>query len=306
MANRQPLVVIIIVNYNGTEDTIECLESIQNIDYKDYRIILVDNASRYFPESKIKERFPNTIIIRNERNLGFTGGNNTGFEMAYELDAEYVFFLNNDTIVSENILTELVSFMEEHNEVGLVGPVSFYYDAPDLVEFAGGRINRNTASITRFYKNIDREDLKEDVIYCSFIQGSALFLRAHTMKEVGGFNDVYFLTAEESELCIKIADIGYKIAILTDCFIRHKVSRSMGIASKLSTYFVYRNKLLFIKRNAVDVRASELYDICEEYIRSFLSFLIKKRNVEATKGLIEGVYDFIAGRYGPGRYRRPK
>lgn len=299
---EQPSVSIIVVNYNGTEDTLECLESIQNVDYQNYRIILIDNASRYFPEDRIKERFPETILIRNHKNLGFTGGNNVGLEMTYKLGSEYVFFLNNDTIVSTNILSELVSFMREHKEVGLLGPISFFYDDPKSIEFAGGRINRNTGLITKFYRDMAIEAVKEKVIYCNFIQGSALFMRADTMKKVGGFNDIYFLTSEESELCIRISDMGYKMAILTTCFIMHKVSRSMGVASQLSTYFVYRNKLIFVKRNAINIRPTDLYEICKAYIRSLLSFLIKKRNVEAAKGIITGVYDFFSGNFGQGRY----
>ena len=76
----------------------------------------------------------------------------------------------------------------------------------------------------------------------------------------------------------------------------------MGVASKLSTYFLYRNKLLFVKRNAIDINACDICSIITGYIRTLLSYLVKRRNLEAVKGLVAGVYDFCIGRFGPGRY----
>ena len=301
--NKKFSVVIILVNYNGFEDTFDCLKSLQSVKFDNFKIIVVDNASKPNPVPKLKKHFPDVFFIRSEKNLGFTGGNNLGLNKAYELDPKYIFFLNNDTIVSENILPELFNFMENNPDTGLVGPVNYYFETRDIVAFAGGILNRNNGMMTFLYNDSKLSDINKKVINCSFIIGAAMFIRTDLIKQIGGFCDDYFLTSEESELCAKVADSGYKLSVLTTCGIWHKISQSMEAESELSNYFIFRNKFWFIKRNAKRISFRDSLELAKYIVICLLSFTVKKHNFPAAKGIIAGIYDFIIGVKGPGRFK---
>ncbi len=296
-------IVVIIVNYNGIDDTVECLKSLRTSTFQDFTVIVVDNASRVNPLPVLTSNFPEVCCIRSEINLGFTGGNNLGLVKACEMAPKYIFYLNNDTVVTPDTLSTLVEYMVQHPEAGIVGPLTYYYDEPDVVCFCGGMIDRNTGRITFIGKGSRLPETLEDAIQCSFVEGAAIMIRTSLAQKVGGFNDDYFLTSEESELCIKVADMGYKLVVLTTCSIRHKVSRSMGAGSELINYFVYRNRLKFIRNNASQISVSSFMHIVSNYLRTFVSLLIKEQNIPAARGLMHGIIDFLRGVTGPGRYK---
>lgn len=298
-----PLVAVVLVNYNGLDDTCECLLSLREVDYPNMAVVLIDNASTDDSYAVIRDGFPEVHCIGSDRNLGFTGGNNLGMKRAYELHPEYLLLLNNDTTVSSNILRELTGFMNEHTDVGLAGPIVLFYDAPDIVAFGGGHLNRNSGMVTFYNKWKKAADIDDAVIYCNFIEGAALFLRTSVIQSIGGFNDIYFLTSEESELCIRISDLGYKTALITSCSIRHKISRTMGAESELSNYFIFRNKLWFIRRNASNRSISGFLPIIRYIFICLLSFIAKKRNFAAARGILFGLFDYMRGIKGPGRYK---
>ncbi|MFZ4856696.1 MAG: glycosyltransferase family 2 protein [Desulfuromonadaceae bacterium] len=299
------LVAIIIVNYNGLDDTVECLNSLRLSTYQNIKIIVVDNASRKNPLPLLVHDFPEVCCIRSEINLGFTGGNNLGLAKVDEFDPKYIFYLNNDTVVTPDTLAKLVNFMEQHPDVGIAGPLVYCYDEPKIISFCGADIDRNTAKISFKFRNVtlDESILSDDAFYCSFIEGSSLMIRTELVKMIGGFNDDYFLTSEESELCIRVADMGCKLAVVTTCSILHKVSKSMGAGSELINYFVYRNKLYLIRNVAVKFGMKEFINVSSNYLRSLISLLIRERNIPAAKGLISGVIDFLLGVTGPGRFQ---
>ncbi len=299
----QPFVAIVIVNYNGFADTRECLCSLCNVKYSNLSIILVDNASTDGSLEMLRDEFTKVHFVRSEINLGFTGGNNLGLEKAYEYSPDYILLLNNDTIVSENLLDELTCYMDDNPNVGLAGPLTLYYDSDDIIAFAGGNLNRNTGIVKYLHKGNKRDNITARALYCTFIEGAALFIRTEVIKNIGGLNNLYFLTSEESELCVRITDLGYQLSVLTSCCIWHKVSRSMGAESELSNYFIFRNKLWFVKRNNHHPSLLDLIQFLKYYITSFYSYIFKKGNYGAAKGMIYGVFDFFMGVDGPGRYR---
>ncbi len=303
MSNK-PRIAVLILNYNGYSDTRECIKSINKLKYSNFYIIVVDNGSIGNDANRLRINFPNITLVESLINLGFTGGNNLGLHKAYELGFDYILFLNNDTIVSENLLEELVLFMENNKQVGLVGPITCYYNHKNTVSFAGGTLNRNTGLISFYKKDIDISNLVQLPIFCSFIEGTAIFVGYSLIKKIGGFNDIYFLTSEESELCIKVTNMGYKIAVLPTCKVWHKISKSMSIASELACYFVFRNKLYFVKNNHLNLKPKDIYQIIRYYLICLFSFFLKKRNSGACIGLIAGVIDFFKGTKGSGRFKK--
>jgi GT2 family glycosyltransferase len=143
-----------------------------------------------------------------------------------------------------------------------------------------------------------------DVVCCSFLEGAAIMARADVVRRAGGFNDDYFLNSEEAELCVKVADLGYRLALITSCSVWHKVSQAMGTGSELINYFVYRNRLHFIRNNAKRFGLRDLVGIVRNYLTTFISLTLKVRNIPAARGLVLGLIDFLRGVKGVGRYRR--
>lgn len=300
--NQPPFVAVVIINYNGYELTRDCLRSFTLVNYSSYDLIVVDNASYDNSVPILRQEFPHVHYVESSMNAGFTGGNNLGIRKARELGAEYVFFINNDTVVSDNILKELVNFALSNPDVGIVGPLTFYYDAKDIISFGGGHINRNTGMYRQLNKGRKLQELKDKVINCNFIEGAAMFMRTDLALEVGGFSNVYFLTSEESELCVRVADKGYRLAVITSCSVWHKISQSLKGGSTLRDYYIFRNKLLFVKRNALNFGVFDLTALFLVYLKCFASSVRRDRNLAAAKGILLGVLDFFAGVTGPGRY----
>lgn len=301
--NNKADVAVIIVNFNGYALTRDCLASFAKVTGHRYILIVVDNGSLDQPIAQLRREFPHVRYARSEMNLGFTGGNNLGLTVAYEEGVKYVFFLNNDTVVAENIM-ELADFLDDNSDIGMVAPLTFYHEAPELTSFGGGYLNRNTGRITFGNKGVKREQIQQRVVDCTFLEGAAIMARSDLVKRAGGFNDDYFLTSEESELCVKVMDMGYRLALLTSCSVWHKVSQTMGSGSELLNYFVYRNRLHFIRNNARCFGLRDLGFIVRNYLVSFFSLLIKVRNLSAARGLVFGLVDFLRGVKGAGRYRK--
>jgi len=128
-----PLVFIIVLNWNGKDDTLECLGSLQQLDYPNFETVVVDNGSTDGSEDVIRSAFPSVNFIQTGRNLGYAGGNNVGIKHALSHGADYVWLLNNDTTVDPNALTALVETAQADPKIAVVGSKIFYYDQPDVI-----------------------------------------------------------------------------------------------------------------------------------------------------------------------------
>ena len=226
---KSPKVCIMILNWNGLQDTIECLESISKIDYTNYEVILVDNASSGNDTQVLKEKFGNDIrLIENEKNYGFAEGNNIGMKYALEnnLNPDYFLLLNNDTIVNTDFLTKLVNVAESDAEIGIVGPEIYFYDSKDeeqIIWSAGGKVQWWREPfyyhLGQNYKDSPKfQDLKE----VGFVSGASMLLKRNVAEEISFLNSEYFFGYEEIECCLKAQKAGYKIVYVPDAKIWHK------------------------------------------------------------------------------------
>lgn len=242
-----PLVSFVTVNYNNTSDTCELLKSIRSLNYPNIEVIVVDNASNESPEFRLKEIYPEVKCIVSNKNLGFAGGNNIGI---VEAKGEYLFFVNNDTIMTPNIIESLLEMFEKHHDAGVVSPKFHYYFAPGTIEFAG-------------YKSVNIFNGRNSMIGCrekdkgqydkaaitNYGHGAGMMVPARVIKEAGLMPDVYFLYYEEFDWCEQIKRKGYKIYYQPKALIYHKESMSVGKKSILKTYYLTRNRILFMRRN---------------------------------------------------------
>lgn len=245
-ANKFPLVSIISVNYNGLSVTIDMIESLKKISYPALEIIIVDNNSKEDPD-EIMSLYPDVILVKNTVNLGFAGGNNRGIEIS---KGEFILLLNNDTLVSEGFLEPLVNRALANNKIGLISPKLVYYEDPTIIQFAGytdiNPITGRGHGIGYNEKDVGQYD---KAVKTSRGHGAAMFLPRSVINQIGIMPEIYFLYYEEMDYCEKIKKGGYEIWYEPASKVIHKESMAVGKNSTLKTYYMSRNRLLYLRRN---------------------------------------------------------
>jgi GT2 family glycosyltransferase len=277
-----PRVGIVIINYKGKGDTLECLESLRWLSYPNYFTVLVDNNSQDGCVEVVRNNFPEVIVIESRDNLGFTGGNNLGIRSAVEQEAEFIFLLNNDTTVHPALLGWLVSTLILDPKCGIVGPTMNYYDHPEEVWATGGKMDwRGQSTLLTHGEPPD------------FIVGAGLMVRSDTLGQIGLFDDRFFLYYEESDLCARALDAGWTLHVAPEGVLWHKVSKSTGTDSALTLYYMRRNQLLYLKnrKNRAGLRAAML-----DGLRLLAVWTLKRNPKRAA--LRQALEDFRAGRFG--------
>ncbi len=242
-----PLVSIISVNYNNSNDTCDLIESLNQITYPNFEIIIVDNHSIKDNPNKIKEKFPNITLIINKINVGFPGGNNVGILKA---KGKYVLLLNNDCVVTKNFLEPLVEKLEYNLEIGAVSPkINFFYNQ-HKIQYAGTLpVNKYTIRTHAIgYNETDTGQYNTDrETYCT--HGAAMMIPIDIIKKIGMMSYIFFLYYEELDWIERIKKAGYKIFFVHNSLVYHKESKSTGKLSPLKIYYLNRNRILYLRRN---------------------------------------------------------
>jgi len=251
-AATTPKVTIVILNWNGYEVTRECLISLSKIDYTNYGIVLVDNGSADGSPERLGAEFPGVILIRNQKNLGFTGGNNVGIRRALEENADYVLLLNNDTVVAPNFLSELIRAGESDKRIGLLNPKIFYFKPSDRIWYAGGSLSiwKGIAS-HRGSRQVDRGmyDSPEEV---TFITGCAFLIKAEVIRKIGLLDECFFYTSEDADWSIRSLNAGYKALYVSSSVIWHKESMDTkhNAGKRFRDFYNVRNMILLARKHA--------------------------------------------------------
>jgi GT2 family glycosyltransferase len=248
MITSNPLVSIIILNFNQLKVTLEFLESTKLLTYPNYEIILVDNASKENPGEIVKKLFPKVKVIINQINLGFTGGNNVGIKAA---KGDFIFIVNNDTEVTPNLLEKLLEPFYSDETIGVTSPKIRYFDQPDMIQYAGfTEIN----PITGRNKSIGDKEIDKGQYntpeYTAYAHGAAMLLKKEVIEKAGSLADAFFIYYEELDWSARIRRAGYKIYYQPDALIYHKESITMGKESAIKAYYHNRNRILFMRRNS--------------------------------------------------------
>jgi len=243
-------VSIITVNFNQGYVTEAFLTSIDlTNNYSPVEIIVVDNGSKVnnVPEWTVK--YPDIKFIRSEENLGFAGGNNIGIK---EATGRYLFLVNNDTEFTPGLIETLVDKLESNPRIGIVSPKIRYFDRPDMLQYMGfTSMNYFTARnqcIGQF--ETDKGQYDQLTGPTGYAHGAAMMIRKECIEKGGLMAENFFLYYEEMDWCDHIKKAGYEIWLVTGALIYHKESVSVGKASALKEYFMNRNRILFIRRNA--------------------------------------------------------
>lgn len=300
-----PLVTIIVLNWNGWQDTLECLESLYQINYPHYQVIVVDNHSqdeslekiRKYCQGKIEVQSPffnyqkenkplkiteitnkdsqsnmdqkspidqnpspltsstqNIILIKNDANYGFARGNNIGIEFAFKnLNPDYILLLNNDTVVDPDFLTKLIQTAEKDDEIGILGPLIYYYDwegKPDVVANLGGKVN--LSKYPGYYDLTEvssLDDFSDNAIECDWISGAALLMKSSLPLIF--LNEKLFFGCEDIDLALLLKEYGYKSVVVPDSHLWHKE----GVSRKKRSSDAVKRALMEIKSNLTFLKA---------------------------------------------------
>ncbi|MDH4135795.1 MAG: glycosyltransferase family 2 protein [Anaerolineae bacterium] len=298
-----PWVTIIVLNWNGLADTLECLESLAGLDYPTYEVVVVDNDSTDGSVEAIRARFPQVTLIENGENLGFAGGNNVGMCYAMDQGTDYVLLLNNDTIVDPEFLTTLVKAAESDPSIGIVSPILYYYDEPHTIWCAGASIDWRRGVTHRLRAEEPDDGQDERIHEVDFVSGCALLAKSSVVKDTGLMDHEFFLYYEEADWCVRARAQGYRIVFVRAAKVWHKVSRSAGQDTPLVSYYMTRNTLRFLWKNlSGGRRLLAVFRHTVRTLRTILSLWIKHRHSKArtdATARVRGLLDFVGGRFGP-------
>ncbi len=292
--NNIPLLSFITVCYNGIADTCALIQSIHKIIYSvSYEIIVVDNASREDEAAIIKTHYPTVITVRSQQNLGFSGGNNLGLEIA---QGRYLFLINNDTYFESDGIQALIDRLESNPQIGAVSPKIRFAFPPQYIQFAG---YTQLSSITMRNEPIGMghpDDGRFETPHPSpYLHGAAMLIKREVIDRTGPMPEIYFLYYEELDWCTAMTRAGYTLWYEPHCTIFHKESQSTGQQSPLRTFYLTRNRLLYAWRNFTGMRCllSILYQMTVSAGKNSLVYLLKHR-VDLASVVWKGVFAFFS------------
>ncbi|WP_420151908.1 glycosyltransferase family 2 protein [Spirosoma sp.] len=243
-----PLISLITINYNQAVVTCDMLESTRALTYPRFEIIVVDNGSREDPTALIQQgNYPNVTVIVSPDNLGFSGGNNLGIRHA---KGDYYFLLNNDTIVTPNLLEQLLAPFDRDSTIGVTCPKIRYHDQPNTIQYAGYHpLNQYTGRTWAIGLMEDDKGQHDQSGPTYFAHGAAMLVSREVLERAGSLDDSFFLYYEELDWSARIRRAGFQIYYQAEALIYHRESMSVGKANPMKVYYHTRNRLWFMRRN---------------------------------------------------------
>lgn len=303
---RSTRVSIIILNWNGWKNTVNCLKSLAKITYSNCGIIIVDNGSSNDDLRHLKVKISQMEILTdkvrlicNKENLGFAQGNNVAIKVVLrEGRSDYILLLNNDTIVAKDFLSQLIKVGQEEKSVGILGPKIYYADyqgKKDVIQSAGSRVNLSRGKFP-CVEQLAKADIRriDKPTAVDFVTGACLLIKTEVVKKIGLLDQRYFLLFEDTDWCMRAKKTGYQILYVPNSVVWHKTSQAIKKLS--SVYYYTRNLFWFEWKNA---KPLELLHFLSNYFififpKYFFGYLLIKRNYglwrDYTKGVIHGIF----------------
>ncbi len=239
-----PAVLAIVLNWNGWQRTIECLRSLETLRYPCVETLVVDNGSTDESVARLMEHVPRVSVLPIGRNLGFAAGSNAGLRRACATGADYAWLLNNDTRVAPDALSTLVGRASRDPGVGAVGSTL-------LEKAAGTQALPHAGGSVSFWSGLPRHrhgDVHEARLH--YLRATSLLLRCAALRQVGVLDSGFFLYWEDTDLCFRLRDAGWRLAVAPDSMVAHRGYGSMPLRSPGWDYHFTASSVRFFRRHA--------------------------------------------------------
>jgi len=302
----EPSVFIVVLNWNGLADTLECVRSLDAVTYGKRTVVVVDNGSANAEAERLESALPGLTVLRSGENLGYAGGNNLGIRYALDQGAEYVWLLNNDTVVDPGCVTELVAAGEREPLVGILSPVIYEYEGGDRIQFSGTVLDqaREEQQTLRSLSALEAASAQGPVL----LWGTALFMKRRTAETVGLLDERYFAYHEDVDYCLRALAAGWRTRVVTSARMWHKAGRSLGSdRSPVREYLMVRNWYLLWSTHLTGWQR-------RSYPRRYLAWALERAlnaqrdgNALLAEHTLDGIWDGLRGHWGPwqGKGRMP-
>lgn len=293
-----PFVVSVILNTNRKADTLECLESLHRNTYPNQKTIVLDNRSTDDSVAAIHQRYPDVQIIELTENHGYAGNNNVGIKAAMEQGADWVFVLNEDVILDRECISRLVEVGEQDFHSGILGPLVYHYDEPNVIQSAGGLLGKYWSSIHLGKNELDQGQYTTPH-FVEWISGCAILVRRAAIEQAGMLDKDYFIYWEETEWCIRLGRAGWKIIHVPQAKIWHKGVQRNYEPKPSFTYYGTRNHLRTLTKHKAPLYAKIF--LWYQLFRTLASWSIKSKWRHRRKhrnAMLLGIVDFLRHRTG--------
>ena len=296
--HQSPQVAVVILNTNRRNDTLACLESLNRSTYENLAITVLDNASTDGSVEAIRAQFPQVQVVPLSENKGYAGNNNVGIRLAVAQGADWVFVLNEDTLLAPDCIEQLVAAGTSHPQIGIVGPMVYHADEPDVIQSAGGLLDAAWRPKHAGQNEPDTGQFPE-IRPVDWISGCALMIRRETIEDIGLLDERFFYYWEETEWCFRAKKHGWQILHVPQAKLWHKGVQRDYKPSPTVTYYNTRNRLLFLAKHRAPLNAwlAAWLDI----LRPLLSWSLrpKWRHMKAHRDASwQALVDFFHKRWG--------
>jgi GT2 family glycosyltransferase len=300
LLQKEPMVAVILLNWNNAHFTAPCIRSLEKSDYSNAQILVVDNGSADGSPDALRKDFPRITLIRNDKNLGFAAGNNVGIRAALGMGAQYVLILNNDTEVDPELIRELVSMCEADDSIGISSPKMYFMNPPNLIWFAGSRVNLWTGSCKHVgYCETDHGQF-DAITEPGFATGCCFLVRADLLKKLGGFEESFFIYSEDADFSLRCRKAGHRIVFNPRAKLWHKESGTMAKNARnehrakptpLQHYLIARNGIFVVRRHASLIQKVVSYPICTLRVVKRLLERLLERDWDSARSLARALWE---------------
>ena len=264
--------VIVILNWNGYDDSRRCLESVYQSQRVSFRVVLVDNGSSDDSVNRLKVQFPGLEIIALPENIGYAAGNNVGLRRAQQLFPEAVLLLNNDTVLAADCLRQMLDCARSRQRIGAVVPKIYYLNDPKVLWYAGGGIQWWRVSVSQDGFRQEDDGQWDEPCLSQFATGCALLLKSVAVENVGLLDEDFYSYFEDLDYSLRLQSEGYEIQYCPHARLWHRVGAGTR-GREYSPYYLYyqtRNRI----RAFVRYR-KKLYSVYAHLVNILLYFLLR-------------------------------
>lgn len=286
---------IVICNFNKKDYIINCIKSILKQSIDDFDIYVVDNASTDDSVEMIRKEFGDLVnLIVNKVNLGGSGGFNTGMKKVLEKDYKYLMCVDNDIIMDSKNVEELYSFLENNNDIALVGSKIYKMDEPEIVMAFGSKINYDTYEYQDNFKGCKDNDEIPKMLYCDYVPACSLMVRTSVIRKIGLMKESNFIYWDDIDWAFRMKEAGYKVAAISKAKIWHKGGGTNPV-NTFPDYYFWRNKITFFAEHLKEEEIGEFIDTLLKQIFQYIYGSYYKGKTNLIKTIMYAYDDAIHG-----------